>query len=95
MGSTADMTCCDPSAASQGILHMGAQLTANVSTQLILLSHPPRATVTKVRDNFQTSQCYVKAFHLQPSCLSTVWTWFLAAEGYDGVMISAKIWQFC
>lgn len=50
--------------------------------------HPPRVTVIKVCDNFQTSQCYVKAFHLQPSCLSTVGTWFPAAEGYDGVMIS-------
>lgn len=33
--SIAEMTHCDPSAASLGILHMGAQLTVNVSTPLM------------------------------------------------------------
>ena len=61
----------DLSAASQGIPHMGARLTTNAfySPSIAVI---PQESVTKVCDNFQTSQCYADAFHLQSSGLSTV-----------------------
>lgn len=83
--SIADMTHCDPSAASQGILHVGAQVTVNVSTPL--LSSPKSHShqrVWQLPDIPMLCQSISFATFLpQYSGDSVPCSW-----GYDGVMIS-------